>query len=217
MTPRIKVCCISSIEEAQLAIRAGVSALGLVSEMPSGPGVLAWDTIAEIAAIVPPGIASFLLTSSQDAASIIAEQRMTKANTIQIVDELLDDEYQEIRTALPGIGIVQVIHVNDASALDEALRIAPNVDALLLDSGQPHAATKTLGGTGNAHDWHVSADIVKKTNKPVYLAGGLKPENIQEAIRLVRPFGVDVCSGLRVDNRLDSERLRLFCQKVMDA
>ena len=215
MTPRIKVCCISSVEEAQLAIRAGVSALGLVSKMPSGPGVLSWDSITEIAANVPPGVASFLLTSSQDAASIIAEQRMTKVNTIQIVDELLDGGYEDIRTALPGVGIVQVIHVNDESALNEAQRIAPFVDALLLDSGQPNANIKTLGGTGNAHDWHISASIVKKINKPVYLAGGLKPENIEHAIKLVRPFGVDVCSGLRVENQLNTERLKLFCQKVV--
>jgi phosphoribosylanthranilate isomerase len=71
---RVKICCISSPQEAELAIRSGASALGLVSEMPSGPGVISDDKILEIANHVPPGVASFLLTSKQDVASIVAQQ-----------------------------------------------------------------------------------------------------------------------------------------------
>jgi len=212
--PRLKVCCIASVAEADLAIRQGASALGLVSEMPSGPGVVDWDTIAEIAATVPPGVATFLLTSSQDAAEIIEQQRRCGTTAVQIVDRLERGSYRDLRRALPGIGIVQVIHVVDQTAVPEACRVAPSVDALLLDSGNPMAAIKTLGGTGQVHDWSHSRAIVEQAGKPVYLAGGMNPDNVASAIQRVRPFGIDVCSGLRRDGALDPQRLAAFVAQM---
>ena len=111
MTPRVKICCIASIDEAHRAIRAGASALGLVSTMPSRPGVIPWERIEEIAAAVPPPIATFLLTCSQNAAEIVEQQRRCRTNTIQICDHLTAGTYREIRRGTPGIAIVQVIHV----------------------------------------------------------------------------------------------------------
>src|SRR4051794_8125647 len=106
LRPRVKICCISSVAEAQLAIRCGASALGLVSAMPSGPGVIGEELIAEIAAQVPPPIATFLLTSRQDAASIIAQQRRCRVNTIQICDSVQEGCYEELRAKLPGVSLV---------------------------------------------------------------------------------------------------------------
>jgi phosphoribosylanthranilate isomerase len=103
-----------------------------------------------------------------------------------------------------------VIHVEDESALDEANAAAPHVDALLLDSGRPKAAVRELGGTGRAHDWSVSARIVAQCGRPVFLAGGLNAGNVREAVARVRPFGVDLCSGVRRDGRLDAEKLGAF-------
>jgi phosphoribosylanthranilate isomerase len=210
MRPRVKVCCIASAEEARAAVECGASALGLVSEMPSGPGVISEELIAEIAARVPPPVATFLLTCRQDAASIIAQQRRCRVNTLQLCDRVPAEVHAELRAQLPGVSLVQVVHVRGEESFDEALNIARHVDALLLDSGNQSLAVKELGGTGRTHDWRVSRRIVEASPVPVFLAGGLRPENVAEAVSTVRPFGLDVCSGVRSEGRLDGDKLRRF-------
>lgn len=212
--PRIKICCIGSIDEAWLAINHGASALGLVSAMPSGPGVIDEQRIAEIAARAPPGVASFLLTSRTDAAGIIAQQQRTRVNTLQLVDRPQPGVYAELRRRLPGIAIVQVIHVTSEASLAEARAVAGEVDALLLDSGNPALAVKELGGTGRVHDWQVSRAIRQAVDVPVFLAGGLHAENVAEAIARVGPFGVDLCSGVRTGGALDPAKLSAFVAAV---
>jgi len=215
--PRVKICCISSIEEAKLAIKHGASAVGLVSEMPSGPGPIPEELIEEIAATIPPGVSTFLLTSKQDVDSIIEQQRKTKVNTIQLVDRLLYGTHTDLRTALPGISIVQVIHVRGEESVIEAVDVSKYVNAILLDSGNPSLKIKELGGTGRAHDWEISKRIVESVNVPVFLAGGLKPENVNDAIKKVKPFGVDVCSGVRTNGNLDEIKLKTFFENVVNS
>ncbi len=212
--PRVKICCISSLAEAELAMRYGASALGLVSAMPSGPGVIEEDLIAEIVARVPPPVATFLLTSLQDTDAIIEQQRRLRANTIQLVDRLERGSYADLRRALPGIRLVQVIHVNGEESVAEAVVVASHVDAILLDSGNQNLAVKELGGTGRTHDWTLSRKIREAAGVPIFLAGGLKPENVGEAIRAVEPFGLDLCSGVRTDGKLDEARLARFFESV---
>jgi phosphoribosylanthranilate isomerase len=211
---RIKICCIASVEEAWTAINFGASAVGLVSEMPSGPGVIPEPLIAEIAAALPPAVGSFLLTSRQDVGAIIAQLRRCRVNTVQICDRLRSGTYQELRDALPGISIVQVVHVRDKGALGEALQVALNVDGILLDSGTTASPVKRLGGTGRTHDWALSREIRERVRVPAFLAGGLTSENVADAVRQVRPFGVDVCTGVRTDGRLDPAKLRAFVEAV---
>lgn len=213
-TPRIKICCIQNKEEAFVAINMGASALGFVSEMPSGPGPIPDERIAEIAAVVPPPIATFLLTSRTDAQQIIEHQRKVKTNTIQIVDRLESGTYQDIRDSLPGIRIVQVIHVVDESSIEEALRISGEVDAILLDSGNPYLKVKKLGGTGRTHNWQISRKIREAIDIPIFLAGGLTPNNVREAIQTVEPFGIDVCSGVRTEGKLDVTKLEKFFAEI---
>jgi phosphoribosylanthranilate isomerase len=208
--PRVKICCIASVEEAWMAIAAGASAVGLVSAMPSGPGPIPEELIAEIAATIPPGVSSFLLTCLQDADSIIDQQRRLRVNTIQICDRLTNGSYQDLREALPGVSLVQVIHVTGSEAVDEAIEVAPQVDAILLDSGNQSLAIKELGGTGRTHDWTLSRKIRESIEVPLFLAGGLNPSNVAAAIREVQPFGIDVCSGLRTNGNLDREKLTQF-------
>src|SRR5919199_2153085 len=210
MRPRVKICCIASVEEARVAVECGAAAVGLVSEMPSGPGVIAEELIAEVAARVPPPVATFLLTCRQDAASIAEQQRRCRVNTIQLCDLVPREVYGELRARLPGVSLVQVVHVGGDESYEEALSVAPHVDALLLDSGNQSLAVKELGGTGRTHDWRVSRRIVERSPVPVFLAGGLRPGNVAEAVATVRPFGLDVCSGVRTDGRLDAEKLRRF-------
>ncbi|MDT5158102.1 MAG: phosphoribosylanthranilate isomerase [Acidobacteriota bacterium] len=210
MRTRVKICCIASVEEARVAVECGASAVGLVSEMPSGPGVIAEELIAEIAARVPPPVATFLLTCRQDAEGIVEQQRRCRVNTIQLCDRVPADVYIELRARLPGVSLVQVVHVAGEESLDEALSAARHVDALLLDSGNQSLAVKELGGTGRTHDWRVSRRIVEASSVPVFLAGGLRPENVAEAVETVRPFGLDVCSGVRNEGRLDAGKLKRF-------
>lgn len=210
LIPRVKICCISSVEEAWMAIQYGASAIGLVSEMPSGPGVISEEQIARIVTAVPPPIASFLLTCKQDVDSIVAQQRRCGTNTIQLCDRLVDGSHRDLRAALPGIALIQVIHITDPESMEEALGVAPYVDALLLDSGNQSLPVKQLGGTGRTHDWRLSREIRERVNVPIFLAGGLTPENLNEAINQVGPFGVDVCSGVRSNGKLDEEKLSRF-------
>ena len=210
MPPRIKICCISSIEEAALAVSCGASALGLVSAMPSGPGVIDEMLIADIIRTVPPAVATFLLTSRQEADAILDQHQRCRPNTLQLVDHVAERELVKLRRALPGIALVQVIHVTGPESIDEARAIAPLVDAILLDSGNQTLAVKELGGTGRTHDWTISRKIREQCGRPLFLAGGLRPENVADAIEQVRPFGLDICSGVRTGGKLDSSKLRAF-------
>ena len=203
------------MEEASAAIHSGADALGLVGKMPSGPGPIEDSLIESIARTIPPPIASFLLTSEQSATGIIEQVRRVHTNTVQLVDELTEGTYEIIRESLPQLRIVQVIHVRNEDSIKNAIHVAPFVDAILLDSGNPAASIKTLGGTGNTHDWNLSKKIVESVSIPVFLAGGLNSENVSKAIKIVQPFGVDVCSGVRTNGKLDTGKLNAFIEAVI--
>lgn len=214
MKIRVKICCISSPEEARMAISFGAAALGLVGQMPSGPGVISDARIAEIAGQTPPGVATFLLSSETNGPALVAHQQRTHTSTLQLVDRVPTDTYATIRAALPALKIVQVVHVLDEHSVAEALAAAGHVDALLLDSGNPNLGIKELGGTGRTHDWSLSRRIVEQSPVPVYLAGGLHAGNVREAIDKVQPFGLDLCSGVRTQGALDPYRLEQFFNAV---
>jgi phosphoribosylanthranilate isomerase len=208
---RIKICCIRDPDEARLAVNAGASALGLVSDMPSGPGIIDEETIARVAAAAPPAVATFLLTCLRDAARIADQVRRTRVSTVQVCDRPDPGTAAALHRALPALKVVHVVHVTGPASVDEAEAASEEADAILLDSGNPEAQVKELGGTGRRHDWGLSSRIVARVRRPVFLAGGLTSENAAEAIRAVRPWGLDVCSGVRTDGRLDAGKLaRLF-------
>jgi phosphoribosylanthranilate isomerase len=207
---RVKVCCIASTAEADLAIAAGADALGLVSAMPSGPGPIPEPEIATIVRHVGDRAATVLLTSRQDAVGIGEQLERIGPTVVQLVDDLPTSEYAALRAAHPAVAIMQVIHVRGPASVVEATRVAPFADAILLDSGNPTAAVKELGGTGRVHDWTLSRAIRDAVPIPVFLAGGLRPSNVADAIDAVQPFGIDVCSGVRVGGRLDGSAVRAF-------
>lgn len=213
---RVKICCIKSQAEARMAIEAGADALGFVAAMPTGPGPISDERIAEIVATLPPGVASFLLTSETEGRAIAEHAARVGANTVQIVTHIAPSEYPALIAAAPAaLRRVQVIHVEDAGALDLIDAYAPYVHAFLLDSGRP--SIQELGGTGRVHDWNVSAAFVKRSPVPVFLAGGLKPENVGEAIATVKPFGLDLCTGIRRDGDLHLPSLTAFFDAVRAA
>ena len=214
---RVKICCIASLDEARVAVDAGASAIGLVAAMPSGPGPIADELIREIATRVPPPVSRFLLTSRTGPDAVVAHVRACAVDTVQLVDAVPDATYAALRRDAPAVRIVQVIHVEGPEAIERARRVEPHVDAILLDSGRPSAPVPELGGTGRAHDWSVSRAIVDAVACPVFLAGGLDAANARDAIETVRPFGVDVCSGVRTEGRLDPAKLAAFSDRVFRA
>jgi phosphoribosylanthranilate isomerase len=212
--PRVKICCISSVEEAKIAIKHGASALGLVGHMPSGPGVIGDELINQIAKSVPPPISTFLLTSETKPTEIISHYKRVNTTTIQIVDELEKREYEILRNELPNVKLVQVIHVIDDNSVKEAVEISNYVDAILLDSGNPNLAVKELGGTGRVHNWELSRKIRKSISIPLFLAGGLNKGNVRQAIDFVQPFGLDLCSSVRTNGQLDEQKLDEFFKAI---
>lgn len=212
--PRVKICCISSIEEAKLAVEYGASALGLVGHMPSGPGVIEDELIYKIAKTVPPPISTFLLTSETKPLNIIQHYRRVNTTTIQIVDELEKLEYQILRDELLNVKLVQVIHVIDKNSVKEAIEVSHYVDAILLDSGNPNLSVKELGGTGRTHNWELSREIRKAIPIPLFLAGGLNKDNVRQAIEAVQPFGLDLCSSVRTEGQLDRQKLKDFFNAI---
>ena len=203
-----------SPDEARMAIGAGADSLGLVSSMPSGPGVISDSKIREVTQIIPPSIDAFVLTALDNSWDLIDLIRKVKNRTIQLVDRLNTGDYQEIRASIPCVKIVQVIHVMNEEAIEQAIRVSSYVDAILLDSGNTELPTKELGGTGKTHDWNISREIVEQVDTPVFLAGGLNPDNVVEAIEIVKPFGVDVCNGVRTNEKLDPAKLKKFIDNV---
>lgn len=211
----VKICCIASVEEAQMAVDAGAAALGLVSAMPSGPGVISDACIAQIAAAVAAPTQTFLLTARTSAEAIAAQHAAAKTSTLQLVDHVPHADLQRLRDLCHGVQLVQVIHVTGEVSIHEAIAAAPWVDALLLDSGNPALAVKQLGGTGRSHDWHLSRRIRDAVYPlPLYLAGGLHAGNVRQAIDTVQPFGLDLCSRVRREGRLDAALLGAFMAAV---
>jgi phosphoribosylanthranilate isomerase len=217
MRTRVKICCIASIEEAKLAIAAGADAIGLVAAMPSGSGMISDALIADIAAATPPPITTFLLTSQTSADAISHHVRNTRPAAVQIVSHIDPAESARLAVIEPHVRRVQVIHIEGTDALDVIPLYAPHIHAFLLDSGRPNAPERELGGTGRVHDWAVSAAFVRASPKPVFLAGGLHPGNVMEAIHRVRPFGIDLCSGVRTNGRLDGIKLKSFMAQLKAA
>jgi phosphoribosylanthranilate isomerase len=207
---KVKICCISSIAEAKLAVDYGAAAIGLVAKMPSGPGVISDELISAIAKTVPSGVDTFLLTSETSYEAIVEHHKRVNTTTIQIVDALSNRQYNDIRASLPNVKLVQVIHIIDETAIQEAIEISPWVDAILLDSGNPNLDVKVLGGTGKTHNWEISKKIREAINLPVFLAGGINKDNLKQAIDIVQPYGVDLCSSVRTNGQLDEKKLEML-------
>jgi len=159
-------------------------------------------------------VSTFLLTSETKAAAVIDHYKKVNTSTIQIVDALENRDYEQIKNELPHVKIVQVIHVLDDKSVAEAIGVSAYVDAFLLDSGNPNLETKELGGTGRIHNWDLSRQIRDQIDIPVFLAGGINRNNVKQAIEHVQPFGVDLCSSVRTNGKLDENKLKLFFQTI---
>jgi len=212
---RIKICCIASPAEAALALAAGADVLGLVAAMPSGPGPISDAAIAEIAASLPSQLLSLLLTAKTTADEIADHVHRTGVRGVQIVSHIDPAEQAKLARLLPDHQRWQVVHVEDDDPLAMIPAHGPHVTGFLLDSGRP--SQQELGGTGRVHDWAISAAFVAASPVPVFLAGGLNPGNAAAAVAQVQPAGLDICSGLRREGRLDETLARCFVSAARQA
>ena len=208
---RLKICCLQDEAELTVAIRHGADLVGFVGRGLSGPEVIDDDDrIGALADLVPPGVVSVLLTRLSEPGALVDQIRRTRVAAVQLCDFAPEAAWEAVREAFPAVRILQVVHVSGPEALDEATRVAPHVDALLLDSGTPTGPNPVYGGSGRTHDWAISARIVASVDKPVFLAGGLNADNVASAVSTVRPFGLDLCSGVRTGGRLDPDKLGAY-------
>ena len=214
MRTRVKVCCMATPGEVRAAVAAGADAVGLVGEMPSGPGPISDAQAHDAALACPPGVTPFLLTSRTEPEAIFEHAQVVGVRVVQVVRHLDPAVHERLRALEPRLRLVQVVHVEDEHALELARGYGVTADALLLDSGRPSETVAELGGTGRTHDWSVSRRIVQESRLPVWLAGGLTAANVFEAIEAVNPFGVDLCSGVRTAGRLDARKLSAFFAAV---
>lgn len=210
----VKVCCIRSLDEARTAIKAGADAIGFVGIHPPTPRTIADELIHSITQEVSRSIATVLLTASTRAEVISNQLQRTITSSVQLSAKLETEELRKLAETEPEVTRIKVVHVEGSEALKAIDQYADAVDIFLLDSGSPNAASPVYGGTGQQHDWRVSAEFVKASPLPVFLAGGLTPQNVTKAIDQVRPAGVDLCSGLRTGDRLDYSKLAAFMNAI---
>lgn len=209
---KLKVCCISSLEEAKLASAYGADYLGLVGPMPSGPGVLSLEEVSAITSQLNDTQHSIFLSSGRTAKEIYEVFSGLGARSIQVVRQIDIDELKKLRDLLPDTELFSVVHVVGEESIALAKEYQAYANYILLDSGKP--GSKILGGTGKTHNWDFSRRIVQEVSIPVFLAGGLNPDNIKEAVDRVSPYGVDLCSGLRTNDRLDEKKLKHFLDQL---
>jgi len=196
-----------------MAIASGAWAIGLVAAMPSGPGPVDDIRIRTIADVTKDRVRRVLLTAHTAPEAVVDHILRCGCDVVQLVDAVPVQTCAAIRKHCPDVQIVQVVHVGGEGALEIAKAAAPYGDMILLDSGCPAGPIKQLGGTGRTHDWDVSRKIVEALDGPVILAGGLNSDNAKDACAMVKPFALDVCSGLRGPGfALDTEKLSGFAQ-----
>ncbi|NLZ30120.1 MAG: phosphoribosylanthranilate isomerase [Methanomicrobiales archaeon] len=211
---RVKFCGTTSRMDMQCAIDAGCDALGFImGVVHQSSDVVTPAEAAEMIRWLPPFIEPVAVTHLQDPEDLIKLVRDSRCTTLQIQNTIEPFATDAIRDALPFVKIVKAVHVMDESAIRTGKLYEPYVDALLLDS----RTREKIGGTGIPHDWNISAEIVANSAIPVILAGGLTPENVAGAIRRVRPYGVDVHTGIKKDGIRDPEKTLAFAREARGA
>ncbi|WP_280354935.1 phosphoribosylanthranilate isomerase [Nocardia otitidiscaviarum] len=199
VTMRAKICGIRSENDLRIAMAAGADAIGFISGVTHySEDALDADEAARLSGMTPPFVTRVLVTHLEDAADIVDLACRIGVDAIQVHGLVTDETVRRVRELASGQKILRAVHVTGPEAVDVALRVAADCDAILLDS----RTAERLGGTGRTHDWSISADIVRAldgSHCAVILAGGLRPDNVGDAIAAVRPFGIDVNSGVETE------------------
>jgi phosphoribosylanthranilate isomerase len=211
---RVKFCGTASLADMQCAVDAGCDAMGFIMGVThQSSDFVTPAEAAEMVRQLPPFIEPVAVTHLQETEDLIRLVKDSRCTTLQVQNTVEPSELDVIRYALPYLKIVKAVHVTDASAVKTAKRYEPHADALILDT----RTAEKIGGTGIVHDWNISAKIVANSAIPVILAGGLTPENVREAIQKVRPYGVDVHTGVRKNGARNPERTLAFAREARSA
>jgi phosphoribosylanthranilate isomerase len=209
---RVKICGIKSVEDARLAVEFGADAIGLlVGQLHNSPDFITPEQAKHIVGEMPPFVSTVLVTHLHDREKIAELVTDVCPSTLQLHGKSRPADTRFLRQQFPQLKISKALHANAEGVEDEAETWVKYVDAILLDTSSPE--TDQVGGTGRTHDWAVSAHMVGTLRKPVILAGGLTPGNVANAIAKVRPFAVDVNSGIKnAAGFKDPEKLRRFIE-----
>jgi len=203
----VKICGITDIETARAVASLGADMLGFHVDLHHSRNPLTRDMVAKIVSELPLTCSAVLVTSATDPEKIAQLVKDTGVTAVQLHGDM--EEMGKLKSELPHIKLYKVVNVFDESAVDEAKSYEGIADALVLDSAIKETGQR--GGTGKTHDWNISRKIVESTSLPVILAGGLNPDNVSEAVRKVRPYAVDVNSGVsNPDGTKNLENVRLF-------
>ena len=204
---RVKICGTATFADLDCAVAAGADAVGFLMGITHvTQDAVTPETAAAMVATLPPFIVPVAVTHLTKPSDLIRIVELARCTTLQIQDVVTPDDIAEVREALPYLRIMKAVHVMDESAIATAKYFSDTADAILLDT----RTADRIGGTGITHDWNISAKIVKECSCPVILAGGLTPENVTEAIIRVRPYAVDVHTGVKKNGVRDAERTRAF-------
>lgn len=208
---KVKICGITNIKDALDAARLGADFVGLLVEIGFSEDKLTREEAKEIIKKLPLEVSPVFVTYLQKAEPIIEIAEHIKPQIIQLHNDISLREIGKIRKALKKVEITKTISVKDSGSAKEAKRFEKYVDYLLLDT----AAEGRRGGTGKTHDWDISAEVVQAVKSKVFLAGGLNPDNVEEAVRKVKPFAVDTNSGVKKKARVkDYDKMKMFIERA---
>ncbi|MGE5328340.1 MAG: phosphoribosylanthranilate isomerase [Deltaproteobacteria bacterium] len=209
---RVKICGIKRIEDALKAIEFGADAIGLLIKTQSKNSIDE-NTAREIVRTLPPFCSSVMVVITTDIKEIVELSRYIGVTAIQLHGENSPEDILNIKRELPFVKIIKTLHVTNIETINNCKKYFKIADAILLDS--TNFSGGAVGGTGLTHDWSISRKIVEESPIPVILAGGLNPENVAEAVKIVEPYGVDVQSGVNgEDGFKDYAKLERFIKKA---
>ena len=213
--PFIKICGLKTYDEARLALDAGATAFGfLVALNYETADRISPEIAADIIGKLPKTAETVIVTHLTDPDKAADLARYTGAHTLQVHGDMRPAGVRQLVALAPSLRLIKAVHVSGPDSLETAAAYADIAHALLLDT----RTADRLGGTGRTHDWSISAQIVTAVPVPVYLAGGLTPDNVQRAIETVRPAGVDVNSGVKDSaGGKDRRKVGLFVSRALGA
>lgn len=211
---RVKVCGVQNEKDLNAAVEAGADAVGLlVGQIHVSPCFILPGTASRLAAALPPYIQPVLVTHYTDVHEISVLLERTKIQTIQLHGGSTPREVGLIHDRFPHVKIIVAAHLIEERTVLDLMDFYSVADAILLDSILPEE--RKVGGTGKTCNWDLAAEFTARSPIPVILAGGLGPDNVEEAIRKVKPFGVDANSRLKnPQGEVDIDTCRAFCRKA---
>jgi len=210
---KVKICGITRNEDLVMATEAGADAVGVVIDVPSSPRNLTIEKAKKIIENAPIFVKTVAVTVPKNLDHLTKIYEKLKPDILQIHGNNLPKD--AIREKLPDASLIRAIQATSNEVIEDAVEVANTFDAVLLDS----FVSGKYGGTGKAHDWGLSKQVREAIYpRPLILAGGLKPENVKDAVRMVQPYAVDVSSGVESQPGIkDYRRILEFIKNAKEA